>query len=134
VPLLLHELDRPMLADPAKNLSLFTGDAVISPDADGTLKEGETVKIGVEILHVFHVPGHTPGSLVFYHPGFAITGDTLFAGGIGRTDFPGCDEQQLLDNIRLKIYSLPPETVIYPGHGVTTTVGEERRTNPFVRG
>jgi hydroxyacylglutathione hydrolase len=134
VPLLIHELDRPMLADPAKNLSLFTGDAITSPDADGTLAEGDTVKIGVETLQVLHVPGHTPGSLVFYHPGFAITGDTLFAGGVARTDFPGCDEQQLFENIRRKLYSLSPETVVYPGHGSTTTIGEERRTNPFIRG
>jgi hydroxyacylglutathione hydrolase len=134
VPLLIHELDRPMLSDPAKNLSLFTGDAITSPDADGTLADGDTVKIGMETLQVLHVPGHTPGSIVFYHPGFAVTGDTLFAGGVGRTDFPGCDEQQLAEAIRQKLYQLPPETVVYPGHGSTTTIGEERRTNPFVRG
>ncbi|RPH96903.1 MBL fold metallo-hydrolase, partial [candidate division KSB1 bacterium] len=75
VPLLIHELDRPMLTNPIKNLSLLTGEPITSPDADRTLKEGDTLQIGEDNLQVFHVPGHTPGSLVFYYPGFVITGD-----------------------------------------------------------
>ena len=133
VPLLIHPLDRPMLADPSKNLSLYAGDPVVSPDADGTLEDGDTVQIGDESLRALHVPGHTPGSLVFYQPGLLISGDTLFAGGVGRTDFPGSNEQMLCEQIRSKIYSLPEDTVVYPGHGPQTTVGEERRYNPFVR-
>lgn len=134
VPLLIHPLDRPMLTDPAKNLSLFTGQPVISPDADGTLEDGDELPVGAERLRALHVPGHTAGSLVFHHPGFLISGDTLFAGGIGRTDFPGGSEPQLLRHIREKILTLPDETVVYPGHGPATTVGTERRTNPFLRG
>jgi hydroxyacylglutathione hydrolase len=133
VPLLIHPLDRPMLTDPSKNLSLFAGDPVVSPDADRTLEDGDTVEIGEETLRVLHVPGHTPGSLVFYQPGLLISGDTLFAGGVGRTDFPGSSERVLYENIRAKIFSLPEDTVVYPGHGPKTTVGEERRYNPFVR-
>ncbi len=133
VSLLIHPLDRPMLTDPAKNLSLYTGDSVVSPDADQVLVEGDHVVIGEETLNVLHVPGHTPGSLVFYQPGILIAGDTLFAGGVGRTDFPGGSERALYDNIRSKLYTLPEETLVYPGHGPTTTIGEERRTNPFVR-
>jgi hydroxyacylglutathione hydrolase len=133
VPLLIHPLDRPMLTDPAKNLSLLTGDPVISPDADDTLEDGDLVEIGEESLRALHVPGHTPGSLVFYQPGLLIGGDTLFAGGVGRTDFPGSSEELLYERIREKIYSLPENTIVYPGHGPSTTVGEERRYNPFVR-
>ena len=133
VPLLIHPLDRPMLTDPAKNLSLFTGNAVVSPDADATLEEGDTLQVGEETLHVLHVPGHSPGSLVFYRPGILIAGDTLFAGGVGRTDFPGGSEQRLYDNIRTKLYTLPDDTVVYSGHGPTTTIGHEKRHNPFVR-
>jgi glyoxylase-like metal-dependent hydrolase (beta-lactamase superfamily II) len=133
VPLLIHRLDRPMLTDPAKNLSLITGDPIVSPDADGTLEEGDLLPVGREEMKVFHVPGHSPGSLVFYTPGILIAGDTLFAGSVGRTDLPGCSEQALLENIRTKILTLPDDTVIYPGHGPTTTVGDERRSNPFLR-
>ncbi|MBU0509999.1 MBL fold metallo-hydrolase [bacterium] len=133
IPLLIHDADRPMLTDPAKNLSLYIGKPVISPDADGALAEGDSLRVGNDSLKILHVPGHSPGSLVFHYEGFVIAGDTLFAGGIGRTDFPGGSEQVLLQNIRSKILSLPPETVVYPGHGPTTTVGEERRTNPFLR-
>lgn len=132
VPLLIHRLDRPMLTDPLKNLSQFTGPPVTSPDADGTLDEGDLLPVGAETLRVLHVPGHTAGSLAFYHPGMLLSGDTLFAGGIGRTDFPGGSERELLHNIRTKFLTLPDDTVIYPGHGPTTTVGEERRTNPFL--
>lgn len=133
IPLLIHADDRPMLADPARNLSLSFGEPIISPDADGTLADGDALRIGESELQVMHVPGHSPGSIVFYHPGFVITGDTLFARGVGRTDFPGSSERELLENIRSKLYVLPDDTVVYPGHGPTTTIGEERRTNPFVR-
>ncbi|MFZ5432549.1 MAG: MBL fold metallo-hydrolase [Calditrichota bacterium] len=133
VPLLIHEKDRPMLIDPAKNLSLYTGENIVSPDADRTIGEGDVLKVGDGEMKIFHIPGHTPGSLVFYYPGFLIAGDTLFAGGIGRTDFPGGDERALLENITEKILTLPEDTIVYPGHGPATTVGEERRTNPFLR-
>lgn len=133
VPLLIHPKDRPMLADPARNLSLFLGESVISPDADGTLDEDEALIVGECELQVKHVPGHSPGSLVFHYPGFVVCGDTLFAGGIGRTDFPDSNERDLLENIRSKLFTLPDQTVVYPGHGPTTTIGEERRSNPFVR-
>ena len=133
VPLLIHALDRPMLTDSAKYLSLYTGDAVVSPDADHTLEEGDTLSIGDERLSVLHVPGHSPGSVVFYQPGVLIAGDTLFNGGVGRSDLPGGSERELYHHIRSKLYTLPDETIVYPGHGPATTIGEERKTNPFVR-
>jgi hydroxyacylglutathione hydrolase len=136
VPLLIHSADRHMLTSAADNLSSLTGHDILSPDADRTLAEGETLTVGRETMQIFHVPGHTPGSLVFYHagtPGFVVAGDTLFRGSVGRSDFPGGSEDDLLQNIRAKILTLPDDTVIYPGHGPTTTVGEERRTNPFLQ-
>jgi glyoxylase-like metal-dependent hydrolase (beta-lactamase superfamily II) len=133
VPLLIHALDRPMLTDPSKNLSTYTGNPIVSPDADQTIADGESLPIGEEMLLVMHVPGHTPGSLVFYQAGMLIAGDTLFAGGVGRTDLPGGNEQQLYSGIREKLFVLPGETMVYPGHGPATTIGEERRSNPFVR-
>jgi hydroxyacylglutathione hydrolase len=134
IQLLIHAADRPLLTDPFKNLSAFVGGSVISPDADRTIADGDVLPLGDAQFTAYHVPGHTPGSLVFYSPGFLIAGDTLFAGGVGRTDFPGGSEQLLLSHIRSKIFTLPENTVVYPGHGPTTTVGVERRTNPFVSG
>lgn len=131
-PLLIHALDRPMLTDPVKNLSALMGNPIVSPDADGELKDGDELTLGNGTLRALHIPGHSPGSLVFYHPGFLIAGDTLFAGGMGRTDLPGGNEQALLDSIRKKIFTLPQDTVVYPGHGPSTTVGEESRDNPFL--
>jgi hydroxyacylglutathione hydrolase len=133
VPLLIHTLDRPMLTDPALNISLFTEEIVISPDADDVIAEGHMIKVGNEELKVLHVPGHSPGSCAFYSNGILVAGDTLFSRGVGRSDLPGGDENTLLDSIRNKIYTLPPETVVYPGHGATTTVGTEQESNPFIR-
>ena len=132
-PLLIHEADKRMLTNADDNLSARIGEEVISPDADGLLKEGDTITLGKETMRIYHVPGHTPGSLVFYHPGFLIAGDTIFRGSIGRTDFPRSSETDLLNNLRTKVLTLPDDTIIYSGHGPATTVGEERRTNPFLR-
>ena len=133
VPLYIHALDRPMLTDATRNLSAFTGEPVLSPDADQTLADGDTLTIGAETLTVLHTPGHTPGSVSFYQSGLLIAGDTLFCGGVGRTDLPGGSEADLLTSIRTKLYSLPDDTTVYSGHGPSTTIGEEKRTNPFVR-
>ena len=90
--------------------------------------------VGDEVLEVLHCPGHTPGHVVFYSPkaGLLIAGDVLFQGSIGRTDFPRGNHQQLLDAIRGKLFVLPEETVVVPGHGPYTTIGDEKRYNPFV--
>jgi len=133
VPLLIHQADRGMLTSAAENLSIHLDQPVISPDADRTLNEGDIIRLGDETLQIFHVPGHTPGSLVFYHPGFLIAGDTIFRGSVGRTDFPRSSERDLIHNLRTKVLNLPDDTIIYSGHGPTTTVGKERRTNPFVK-
>jgi glyoxylase-like metal-dependent hydrolase (beta-lactamase superfamily II) len=110
---------------------------VTSPPADRVVREGEKVEIAGVTLEVLEVPGHSPGHVVYLvrgEPCVLFGGDVLFRGGIGRYDFPGSDGQLLFDGIRGKLYKLPPDTVIYPGHGPTTTIGHERWTNPFVQG
>lgn len=99
------------------------------------LDEGDTVRIGEEELSLFFVPGHSPGHLAFYHAagGYIVGGDVLFQGSIGRTDLPGGDFETLLESIRTRLFPLPDDTLVYSGHGPVTTIGEEKRTNPFVK-
>lgn len=101
---------------------------------DRWLEDGDTVTVGEQTLKVFHCPGHTPGHVVFLHEGqrIAWVGDVLFQGSIGRTDFPRGDHQQLLDSIRDKLFPLGDDITFIPGHGPTSTFGQERRSNPFV--
>lgn len=98
------------------------------------LEEGDTVTVGNEVLEVLHCPGHTPGHVVFVSraANLCIVGDVLFQGSIGRTDFPMGNHEQLIDAIRSKLFALPESMVVVPGHGPFTTIGEERRSNPFV--
>jgi hydroxyacylglutathione hydrolase len=100
------------------------------------LQDGDTVELAGHVLHVRHCPGHTPGHVVFHSPEMnrAFVGDVLFAGSIGRTDFPQGNHQQLLASIRERLWPMGDETVFIPGHGPESTFGRERRTNPFVRG
>lgn len=103
-------------------------------EPDGYLSEGHDLNIGDEELKILLVPGHAPGHVVFYHEGShtCIAGDTLFRGSIGRTDLPGGNHQQLLDKIKSELFSLPDETIVYPGHGPETTIEFEKNHNPFV--
>lgn len=99
------------------------------------LKEGDTVKVGDGELKVIHVPGHSPGSIVLYDKkdGFLIGGDVLFQGSVGRTDLPGGSHDQLIGGIKRKLLTLPDNTVVYPGHGPATTIGNEKHYNPFLQ-
>lgn len=130
--LLIHERDSSMLQDPVMNLSALIADAVISPPADRFLKEGEMVKIGNILLNVVHTPGHTEGGISLVGSGIVFSGDTLFAGSVGRTDFPGGCFELLVHSIRTKLICLPATTTVFPGHGPNTTVGDERKHNPFL--
>lgn len=107
-----------------------------SPIPENFLVGNQTVAIGNHTLQLLFVPGHSPAHLCFYSPenAFVIGGDVLFRNSIGRTDLPGGNHQQLLDNIQQKIYTLPDDTIVYPGHGPTTTIGFEKETNPFIQG
>lgn len=134
-PLIIGAVDARMLTDPDANMSTALGFAIISPPADRTVKEGDTVEAAGLSFRVLDIPGHSPGHVVFVYEGTptqVFGGDVLFRGGIGRYDFPGGNGPLLLEGIRRKLFTLPPDTVVYPGHGPVTTVGHERQTNPFV--
>lgn len=132
----IHKLDASMLADPRANLSAFAGMVFTAEPADVLLEDGDTVEQAGIALKVLHTPGHTPGGICLYaeQEGLVFVGDTLFADSVGRTDFPGGDMDQLIESIRTKLFTLPENTAVYPGHGMRTTIGREKRSNPYVRG
>lgn len=131
----LHPNEHDWLADPQLNLSCALGMPYTTDPAEHSIQGGETLELGGTTWRVFHTPGHSPGSVTLYCKGAgkAIVGDTLFAGSIGRSDFPTSDERALHDSIRNTLYALPDETVVLPGHGPSTTIGREKASNPFVR-
>ena len=96
------------------------------------MEDKETVRLDELSLEVIHTPGHTPGGICLKSGNVIFTGDTLFAGGIGRTDFPGASEERLIQSIEERLLVFPDETVIYPGHGPSSTIGRERKRNPFL--
>jgi glyoxylase-like metal-dependent hydrolase (beta-lactamase superfamily II) len=128
--------DAAKLTDPALNLSAAFGFGLVSPPADRGVQEGENVSAAGFALEVLEVPGHSAGHVVFlyrtHQPPIAFVGDVIFAGSIGRTDFPDGNFDQLLDGIRKKLFTLPGETIMLSGHGPATTVEREKATNPFV--
>jgi glyoxylase-like metal-dependent hydrolase (beta-lactamase superfamily II) len=124
-----------MLTDASANLSAPFGMPVVSPPADQTVREGDVLDFAGIRLEVLEIPGHSPGHIVFVYrgtPNQVLGGDVLFRGSVGRGDFPGGSAELLYRGIRDKLYTLPEDTVIYPGHGPVTKIGHERRTNPFV--
>ena len=134
-PIYAHPDDAHLLANPKAQLDLFQMPLTSAPVAvDDWLKPGVSAFLG-RTVEVRHVPGHSPGSVLFYWPDLhaAFVGDTVFAGGVGRTDLPGGDTETLARAIREEIYTLPEETRLHPGHGPATQVAAERATNPFVR-
>jgi glyoxylase-like metal-dependent hydrolase (beta-lactamase superfamily II) len=134
VPVYLHPADRPWYDALPEQAERFGLSASAPPPPGMELADGVNVTLGGLSFEVRHVPGHTPGHVAFVGHGAAVVGDALFAGSIGRTDLPGGDTETLLSSIRGKLLTLPDETVVYPGHGPPTTIGRERRTNPFLTG
>jgi hydroxyacylglutathione hydrolase len=132
--LMIHPLDEPYLSDPQLNLSTWLGAKLESPPSDRLLNEGDMVELDDIQLKVLHTPGHTPGNITLVSGDVAFVGDVIFRESIGRTDFPGSSHHQLIETIRTKIYTLPDNTTLYNGHGPETTVGHEKKYNPFVRG
>ena len=130
----VHKLDATMLTDPQANLSALTGMPFTTQPADVLLEEGDVVTEAGITLQVLHTPGHTPGGICLYaeQEGILFAGDTLFADGVGRTDFPGGSSAQLIESIQAKLLGLPDETVVYPGHAMRTTIGREKAHNPFL--
>lgn len=131
--LLIHEADAPMLGEAASHARFFMLRAENSPRADVYLSDREELRVGTVPLRVLHTPGHSPGGVTLVAQGVAFCGDLVFYGSVGRTDLPGGSEKVLLDSIRRHILTLPDDTVLYPGHGPETTVGLEKRHNPFFK-
>jgi glyoxylase-like metal-dependent hydrolase (beta-lactamase superfamily II) len=131
--LLIHEADAPMLNRAADVGRMYGMNCENSPGADGWLVDGMNIPFGICSLKVLHTPGHTEGCccLYFEKEGIVITGDTLFADSIGRTDLPGGSHEQILESIRTKLFTLPDEVIAYPGHGPQTTIGHEKQCNPY---
>jgi glyoxylase-like metal-dependent hydrolase (beta-lactamase superfamily II) len=129
---LIHTADAAMLTGPAKNIPFLGGTKKQSKAADRLLQEGDLIEVGKISIKVIHTPGHTPGGICLAIDNILFTGDTLFAGSIGRTDFPGGSHRQLIESIKKKLLAFPPETIVYPGHGPATTIGEEKKYNPFL--
>lgn len=131
--LLIHAADAAMLAQLSASAAAFGLSAQNSPPPDRALAEGDTVTFGDIALTVLHTPGHTPGGVSFHTDRCVFVGDALFYGSIGRTDFPGGDYDTLIASIRTKLFTLDDDTTVYTGHGPATTIGQEKRSNPFVR-
>lgn len=135
--LVIGRHDAPKLLDARLNLSAMFGLGVVSPPADRLVDEGETLSAAGFDLEVRAIPGHSSGHVVYLwqgrQPAVVFVGDVIFSGSVGRTDFPDGDFDQLATGIRSNLFTLPDATILVPGHGPTTTVGEEKRTNPFVR-
>lgn len=134
VDLYLHEGDAPVLRSVETYAGNYGFPKYEATTADQYIKDGETISFGNTTLKIIWVPGHAPGHVIFYHEESlnCIGGDTLFEGSIGRTDLPGGDHQTLLDAIRKRMFTLPDEVVVHPGHGPITTIGMEKIHNPFV--
>lgn len=130
--ILIHPLDAPMLGSLSTNAAFFGISVENSPPCDQTIEEGDTVSFGKITLKVLHTPGHTPGGISLYTDKIVFVGDTLFAGSIGRTDFPGGDFNTLISSIRTKLFKMDDDVRVLSGHGPETSIGSEKRFNPFV--
>ena len=138
VPALMHPADRSMLLDPGVAIGAPPGTPILGrldwsePDDVRELKDGEVLELAGVRLRVDETPGHTPGSITFLSGNDYFSGDLLFAGSIGRTDFPGGSFEQIQESLQRVALALPDETVVRPGHGPDTTIGRERVSNPFM--
>ncbi len=130
----MHKEDLPLLKQASRQAASYGLPAVESPAPTRFLQNGDLLEIGDLSFEVIHTPGHSPGGICLYGQGHLFSGDTLFAGSIGRTDLPGGDMHQLLGHIRSQLMVLPESTVVHPGHGPESTIGAEQQSNPFVNG
>ncbi|HHY41987.1 MAG TPA: MBL fold metallo-hydrolase [Thermoanaerobacterales bacterium] len=129
----IHNKDAHMLSSPKHNLSIFFGKGLTQPSADITLNGDEMFNLGKLVLKIIHTPGHTPGGISIQVDNIVFTGDTLFAGSIGRTDFPGGSLDELISSIKNKLLILEDDTKIFPGHGEPSTIAYEKSMNPFLQ-
>lgn len=136
-PIVIGAEDAPKLTDPVENMSASFGVPITSPPADVLLREGDMYEAAGMSFDVREIPGHSIGHVVYlcrHTPLYVFGGDVLFAGSVGRCDLPRGSFKKLAEGIRNKLYTLPDETIVLPGHGPATTIGEEKRSNPFVKG
>ena len=135
VPLLMHEKDIFFIDTAIGYGRMFGFDIIQPPQPTRIVADGETFSFGNSSLKIIHAPGHSPGSVMFYSDkeSLLITGDVLFEGSIGRTDLEGGSYTAIMNSINSKILVLPPETIVYPGHGGFTTIGKEKKMNPFLQ-
>jgi hydroxyacylglutathione hydrolase len=133
-PLYIHQADAPMLERVAKTAAMYGLPGENSPPPDRLLEDGMLIEFGTHRLQVIHTPGHTQGGCCLYLEAEdkLIAGDTLFADGVGRTDLPGGSHTQLVESIKTRLFTLPDQVQVYPGHGPTTTIGHEKRHNPYL--
>ena len=133
-PVCIHAAEAEHLKRPPLLFRMMLPNAPKDIEADCLLQDGDVLSLGQEQVHVLHTPGHSPGGISLWLPsnGAVICGDLLFRQGVGRTDFPGSSAHELLRSVREKLFSLPDETVVYPGHGPETTIGYEKAHNPWV--
>ncbi len=131
--LLIHGDDASMLTHPEENLSPLWGEEITSPPADRLLEGGEEIRFNGISLKVIHTPGHSRGGISLLWDHLLFSGDTLFAGSVGRADLPGASLEVLLKSIREKLLTLDDEVIVYPGHGPSTTIGQEKQWNPFLK-
>lgn len=135
VPIVIHEADATWMSQQSPQMFHMFGGRP-SPPADETVRDGDVISVGEVSLAVLHTPGHSPGGICLSVPGAVFTGDTLFVGGVGRTDLPNGSWPMLLKSIQERLFVLPADTIVYPGHHYgptpTTTIGTERDTNPFL--
>ncbi|SNX52643.1 MBL fold metallo-hydrolase [Thermoanaerobacterium sp. RBIITD] len=132
VKVCISEDDSKMLSDPHLNLSMMDFERIVVKPADILLKDGDVLKFGDKKINVIHTPGHTPGGSCFRIGEVCFTGDTLFNGSIGRTDFPGGNYNDIMESIKNKLFKLNDDVIICPGHGETSTIGYEKTENPFL--
>jgi glyoxylase-like metal-dependent hydrolase (beta-lactamase superfamily II) len=133
IPFLIHRDDLSMLESMQGRVRQFMGFSVPPPPkVDQFLRDGESITVGKDTLKVIHTPGHSPGSISIVGQGFVLTGDALFNQSIGRTDLPGGDFDMLVRSITERLFSLDDDTIVYPGHGPETSIGDEKLANPFV--
>jgi len=131
-PVLIHPEDAVMLTDAKANLSFFHNISFETDAAEGFLNENDIVELDAIKLKVLHTPGHTPGGISLVTDGMVFTGDALFWGSIGRSDFPRGDHEHLINSIKSKLLTLPDDTKVYTGHGPQTTIGQEKLHNPWL--
>ncbi|UCD93458.1 MAG: MBL fold metallo-hydrolase [Candidatus Zixiibacteriota bacterium] len=134
IPLYIGRGDEEMLSSTSANISAFFGFEITCPAADHVVNDGDILSFGSLKFTVIATPGHSRGGICFFAEKYLFCGDTLFFGSVGRTELPGGDYQLLLDSIEKNILTLPEDVICYPGHGPATTVGEEKRGNPFLTG